>query len=138
MEPSAELPVSFDCQATAAVLRSGSHAALAGHAAAILTLFPFSRGGAPAWIAFGSLLLWSAAVYLGIRVQIDARLFELLASQPAEQLDRFLEAAGFRKHVQPRTISQRRRGALRLWRALLCAVAAQVALLLLAIFYGFA
>jgi hypothetical protein len=136
MEPSPELPVSFDCQATAAVLRCGSHAALAAHAAAILTLFPLSRGGAPGWIAFCS--LWSAGVYLGIRVQIDARLFALLASQPAEHLDRYLEAAGFRQHVQPRTISQRRRGALRLWRALLFAVATQVALLLLAIFVGFA
>jgi hypothetical protein len=136
METHAEFPASFDCQATAAVLRAGSSVAIAGHVAAIVTLFPISKDGPAAWIAFGSLLLWIAGVYLAIRVHIDARFFELLAVHPASQLDRFLEVAGLRKKILPGTISERRRGALRLWRALVFAVATQVALLLLAIFRG--
>ncbi len=124
---------SHDSQATAAVLHSGAGVALAGHAAAVLTVLPLSKGGVAAWVAMGSLLVWCAEVYLAIRVQIDARFFELLAAHPPEQLDRFLKEAGLRKQIAPRTIPERRRGALRLWRALVFAVAAQIALLLAAI-----
>jgi hypothetical protein len=124
---------SHDSQTTAAVLHSGAGVALAGHAAAVLTMLPLSKGGPAAWIAFSSLLFWCAAVYLAIRVQIDARFFELLAVHPPEQLDRFLEEAGFRKQIAPRTMPERRRGALRLWRALVFAVATQIVLLLVAI-----
>jgi hypothetical protein len=133
---------SHHSQATAAVLRSGASAALAGHAAAVLTLLPLSKGGPAAWIAVGSLLVWGVEVYLAIRVQMDARFFELFEAhhmeQSAEQLDRFLEAAGFRKNIPPRTMQERQRGALRLWRALVFAVAAQIALLLAAILYWLA
>jgi hypothetical protein len=76
---------SHDSQATAAVLRSGASAALAGHAAAVLTLFPLSKGGPAAWIAFGSLMVWAAGIYLVIRVQMDAQFFELLATPHVEQ-----------------------------------------------------
>jgi hypothetical protein len=129
---------SHDNQATAAVLRSGASISLAGHGAAVLTLLPLSKGGPAAWIAFCSLLVWSAGVYLAIRVQMDERFFELLAVYPAEQLDRFLEACGLRKNIPPRTILERQRGALRLWRALAFAVAAQIALVLFAVFYRLA
>jgi hypothetical protein len=129
---------SHDSQATAAVLRSGASAALAGHGAAVLALLPLSKGGPPAWIAFSSLLVWSATVYLAIRVRMDALFFELFAQHPPEQLDCFLEAAGFRKKIGPRTMQDRQRGAMRLWRALILAVAIQIALVLLAILYWLA
>lgn len=115
-------------------MHSGASIALAGHVAAIAALLPISKGGPAAWIAFSSLLVWSLGVYLAIRVQMDARFFDLLAIHPAEQLDRFLETAGFRKQIPDRTVAERQRGALRLWRALVFATATQIVLLFLAIF----
>jgi len=138
METHSERTTSLDCPATAAVLRSGSSIALAGYTSAIAALLPLSKGGPAAWIALGSLLVWSAGVHLAIRVNIDARFFEILAIHPAGELDRFLEETGLRKNVPPRTISERRRGALRLWRALVSVVAVQIALLLLAVVYWLA
>jgi hypothetical protein len=70
-------------------------------------------------------------VYLSIRVKMDARFFELLAVHSGEQLDQWLDTTGLRKNAAPRTIQERRRGALRLWRALVAAVAIEIALLLL-------
>jgi hypothetical protein len=133
MEMSAELPASFDCRATAAVLRSGVNVTLAGQIAAVMSVLPMWKGGAPAWIAYGSVLVWCVAVYLGIRVKIDAQFFELLGTHPAGQLDDWLKASGLRKNTRPRTIADRRRGALRLWRALVAVVTVQIALLLLAL-----
>jgi hypothetical protein len=122
----AEIPASFDCLATAAVLRSGGSVALAGHAAALMSVLSISRG----WIEWGALLVWCAVVYLSIRVRLDAQLFELLAQHPAEQLDLWLDAAGLRKHRSPRTMEERRRGAMKLWRALVVAVVIEIALML--------
>ena len=127
-----KMSAEFECGATAAVLRSGSIVALASHAAAVMSALLIPRGGPPAWIAFCSLLLWCAVIYLAIRIKIDARLFDLLATHPAEQLDEFLNITGLRKTTTSRTIAERRRAALRLWRALLLIVALQIALLLFA------
>jgi hypothetical protein len=126
MNMPAEIPASFDCVATAAVLRSGGSVALAGHAAALMSVLSLSRG----WIEWSALLVWCAVVYLSIRVRLDAQLFELLAQHPAEQLDHWLDAAGLRKHTSARTMEDRRRGAMRLWRALLVAVVIEIALML--------
>jgi hypothetical protein len=127
----AELSASFDCRATAAVLRSGSSVALAGHVAAVMSaLSPLS--GVPAdGIKCCSMLVWCAVVYFSIRVKMDVLFFELLAEDHcAELLDDWLDAAGLRKKAGPRTMEGRRRGALRLWRALVAAVAMQIALML--------
>lgn len=153
----AELSASFDCRATAAVLRSGSSVALAGHTAAVLSALSIVNagsavhGGPAAWIERCSMLIWCAVVYLAIRVKMDVLFFELLAldqsavdqsaadqgavGQSAEdhragQLDGWLDASGFRKNAGLRTIEERRRGALRLWRAMVAAVATQIALML--------
>jgi hypothetical protein len=122
-EPSA----SFDCLATAAVLRSGATIALAGHIAVVISVF----SGSIVWMKWCSVLVWCLIVYLAIRVKIDVRFFELLAVQPAEQLDTWLDTTGLRKSARPKTIQERRRGALRLWRALMAGVAIEIALLLL-------
>jgi hypothetical protein len=119
-----EVPDSFDCRATAAVLRSANSAVVAGHVAAVISALSLRSGG---WI---TLVVWCAVIYLSIRVRMDALFFELLAEHPAEQLDNWLNAAGLRKHRPPRTIQKRRRGALRLWRALLVAVGIEIALTL--------
>lgn len=128
-----EFPASFDCQATAAVLRSGSKLALAGHVAVAISVLSMWNGGAAGWIKWCSVLVWCAVVYLAIRVKIDALFFELLAIHAGEQLDEWLHATGLRKNTTPKTIPERRRGALRLWRALVAAVAAQIALMLLSL-----
>jgi len=99
---------------------------MAGHAAAVMSVLSISSA-----LKFCPLLVWCAVVYLAVRVKIDATFFELLADHPPEQLDTWLDAAGLRKNAQPRTIEQRRRGALRLWRALVAAVAVEIVLLLL-------
>jgi hypothetical protein len=129
MEMHTELSASFDCRATAAVLRSGSSVALAGHVAAVMSVL--SMGAA--WMTGCAVLVWCAGVYLAVRVKIDAQFFELLAVQPAEQLDDWLDAAGLRKKSGVRTIEERRRGALRLWRGLVGVVAVQISLVLLAV-----
>jgi hypothetical protein len=120
-----EVPDSFDCRATAAVLRSANSAAVAGHVAAVISALIIEK-----WSAKGSLLVWCVVVYLAIRVRMDALFFELLADHPAEQFDNWMKAAGLRKHTPPRAIQDRRRGALRLWRALLLAVGIEIALTL--------
>ena len=129
----AELPASFDCRATAAVLRSGSSVALAGHVAGLMSVLAMYHAGPPAWIACGALLVWCVVVYLSIRVKIDAGFFEVLATEQGDQLDAWLANTGLRKDTGPRTIAQRRRGALRLWRTLVAAVAIEVALALAAV-----
>jgi hypothetical protein len=132
----AELSASFDCRATEAVLRSGSSLALAGHTAAVMSVLSIGNGGSAAWIERCSMLIWCAVVYLAIRVKMDVLFFELLGEnqsaedQSAEQLDHWLDATRLRNNAGPRTIEQRRRSALRLWRALVAAVATQIVLML--------
>jgi hypothetical protein len=118
---------SFDCRATAAVLRSGKSAVVAGHVAAVISALSIRSGG---WIA---LLVWCAVIYLAVRVRMDALFFELLADHPAEQFDDWMKAAGLRKHASPRTIQDRRHGALRLWRGLIAAVIVEIALTLVGV-----
>jgi hypothetical protein len=127
MKMAAEIPASFDCRATAAVLRSGGSIALAGHAAAVMSVLLISKSQ---WTECCALLAWCAVVYLALRVRMDAQFFELLADNPAAPFDEWLDAAGLRKNSGPRTIEDRRRGALRLWRALVVAVAIEIALML--------
>lgn len=126
-----ELPVSFDCLATAALLRSGASLALAAHVTVVISVLSTWNAGPVAWIKWCSVLVWCLVVYLAVRVKMDARFFELLAVHPAEQLDAWLDIAGLRKSARPKTIQERRRGALRLWRALAAAVAIEIALMLL-------
>jgi hypothetical protein len=121
---------SFDCLATAAVLRSGKSAAVAGHVAAVISALSIRSGGR---VAMFALLVWCLVVYLAIRVRMDALFFKLLADHPAEQFDDWMNAAGLRKHASPGTIQDRRRGALRLWRGLIAAVIIEIALTLVGV-----
>jgi hypothetical protein len=127
----AEIPAAFDCSATAALLRSGGSISLAGHIAAVISVVTIGKAGSGVWIERGSLLVWCAIVYLTVRVKLDASFFELLTIHPAEQLDQWLDATGLRKSAPPRSTEQRRRGAMRLWRALVAAVAIEIALMML-------
>jgi hypothetical protein len=126
-----ELPASFDCLATAAVLRSGNIVAQAGHVAVVISALSILKRGPAPWIEWCSVLVWCSVVYFAIRVKMDSLFFEMLAVYPAEQLDQWLDAASLRKNARPRTIPERRRGALRLWRGLTAAVAIEMVLMLL-------
>jgi hypothetical protein len=117
-----EEEASFDCRATAAFLRSGGALAAAAHMAALMTIVLKPDPWAIA--------VWVAALYFGVRVRIDAEFFDLLATHPAQQLDNWLSTAGLRKNGGARSISDRRRGAMRLWWGLICSVVLQIALLL--------
>lgn len=127
MDMPAEPSASFDCRATSAVLHSGASVALAGHAAAFIAAVLLRSAG---WIALCALLVWCVVIYLATRVKMDAQFFELLADHPADQLDAWLATAGLRKNSSPRTIPERRRGALRLWRALAAAFTIEIAFVL--------
>jgi hypothetical protein len=131
----AEIPGAFDCKATAAVLKSGSAIAMAGHAAAIMSVLviasPIWKGGFGIWMESCSIAVWCVAVYLAVRVRIDGEFFELLANESADDLDAWLESAGLRKKSAARSVQERRRGALRLWRGLGLAVGVEIALMLL-------
>ena len=111
----------FDCRATSALLRSGRSVALAGHVAALICAV--MRPGA--WWALGA---WCVLVYFAVRVELDARLFEVLADHSPEALDAWLEDVGLRKNIGPRTLADRRRGAMRLWRGLLMALVVEIVL----------
>ena len=67
-------------------------------------------------------------VYFAVRVELDARLFEVLADHSPEALDAWLDEAGLRKNAGPRTLADRRRGAMRLWRGLLMALMVEIVL----------
>jgi hypothetical protein len=113
----------FDALAIAAVLRSGRITALAGHVGMVL----FALLRRPEWAVAIGFLAWLASIYLSIRVELDARFFVLLAEHDATELDRFLDASGFRKNAGPRSLDSRRAGAIRLWRALIAAVVVELA-----------
>ncbi len=123
----ADLQVEFDCRATSALLDTGGSLALAGHVAALVTLL--SPGTTPL-IKICSAVVWCAMVYGAVRVKMDCRFFELLAAYSGEDFDRWLEATGLRKAGLSRTIADRRRGALRLWRGLAMLVVAEIVLML--------
>jgi hypothetical protein len=131
-----ELRAPFDCLATAAVLRSGASVALAGHVAVLIAVLSMWNGGSGGWIKCCSVAVWCSVVYLAVRVEIDGRFFELLAVHPAEQLDRWLDTTRLRKNAPPKTIRERQRGALRLWRALVAVVVIEIALMLLGMIRG--
>ena len=118
----------FDCRATAAVLRSGSSVAFAGHVAALVCVL--ARPG-----SWWPLIPWCALVYFAVRVALDARLFELLSESPGEspdtgRLDQWMAAAGLRKQAGPRALEDRRRGAIRLWRGLVLSLVVEIVMVI--------
>jgi len=122
MKPEAE------CRVTASFLESGRvvcHASHCGAAMAGLGVLLARAAGARLLLA-GSLPFWLAGIYLGVRVAIDASLFQLLAGGAGDGWQALDEL-----RARPaRTLEERRGGAMRLWVCLLAAVAIQLALLM--------
>jgi hypothetical protein len=119
----------LECGITASFLDSGKLLMNAAHCAALI-----AGGGmllSDRRLLFAcSLICWPLVCYLGIRVAIDASLFRELANAPEEAvraLDEMLRVP------RARTFSQRSRGALRLWKRLIAAVAIQFAILAVAL-----
>ena len=115
----------FECAFTASFLSSGHVLSNVSNCAALMAaagiLFTHTR-----LLFAGSLLCWPLACYLAVRVAIDASLFQELAGAPADagrELDEMLRVP------KERTISERSRGALQLWKYLILAVAVQLAIL---------
>ena len=91
---------------------------------------------APAWLAALALFAGSIGCFLQLRLAFDARLFAGFAEgrQTPAQLDAALSALGLRKAVAPRSMQARCRGALRLLRVWLCALALALLLVLCLLF----
>ena len=112
-----------ECRATTALLSAARTIEYASHAAAILAGLSLS------YLTLVSLLPWLAVSWFSFRVRLDARLFEILADTPPEQLDAVLVNWGLIKSSRHRSIADRSLGARRLWRRQMAAFAVQVALL---------
>ncbi len=123
----------FRCTLTASFLNSGRVLANAGNAAAMVAGVGCVVAGPPGsrWVLAGSLLFWFAECWFAVRVAIDSSLFRVLAPDPEEagrQLDAMLPHRGAAT-VRERSLEDRTRGALRLWRKQIAALAVQFAAL---------
>jgi hypothetical protein len=124
----------FECAIAASFLSSGRVLAnIANCAALIAAAGSLLAHTLSARLLFAtSLLCWPVACYFGLRVSIDARLFRELARAPDEggqSLDDLLRAWGLGNAKSGRSLADRSRGALRLWKRLIAAVAVQLLVL---------
>jgi hypothetical protein len=112
----------IECGVVASILDSGATLANASHAAAVIAGFGVLAHPlvAAARFAFaGVILCWFAGCWLAMRVRIDASLFRMLTEEAAtrsRRMDELLLGWGFVKRPRERSIDERCRGALRLWR----------------------
>ena len=117
---------------TARLLRAVAHIRWLSAALTVLAAWRMSTGGAPPW-TIGAILLGSIAAYYGIRVSLDARLFDDVLSDriSTQELDAALRAFG--KTSTDRPWRSRCRGARRLVTLLAATVITQIAALSLAV-----
>lgn len=119
-----------ECGLTASFLRSGRVLSNFSHFVALIAAGAILQNHTRLWFA-GSFLCWPIACYFSVRVAIDESLFRELAASPvdaARALDEVLSRA-----PGQRTVSDRSRGALRLWKFLISAVVLQFLLLAVAL-----
>ena len=122
------LRAGFDCEVTAGFLESGRTLSNVGNAAAIVACIATS--GIPLAI---SLVAWLVESWFAVRVSIDRSLFHTLAAHPqdgADWLDELLVDWKLVKAAPSRSMPDRSRGALRLWRLQAAALAGQLVVLL--------
>jgi len=111
----------FECSVTASLLESGRVLASAGHAGAVIAGIgiAFARAPGVRMVFAASILCWLVECWLAVRVAIDASLFRDLALEPEDggkKLDALLMGWGFGRNLKERSIADRSRGALALWR----------------------
>ncbi len=124
----------FDAKVTASFLRSGRVVSNASNFAAVIAGFGLllGRPGAGRVLFAVSVATWLVAVYLGLRVAIDAGVFRDLTGEPelgVRGFDEWLRSRGLGKPVGNRPMEERSRGALRLWIRLMVVAAVQFAAL---------
>jgi hypothetical protein len=124
----------FDCKVTAGFLESGQTLSHIGNAAAVIAAlgFWYESFGASADALAVSLLLWLVQCWFAVRVAIDRSLFFTLAEngeESADWLDALLVDWKFLKSAKSRSLADRSRGALRLWRMQQAALVLQLAVL---------
>ena len=124
----------FDCKVTAGFLESGRTLSHVANAAALIAGigFWYESFGASADALIVSLFLWLVECWFAVRVAIDRPLFASLAEggeESPEWLDALLVSWGILKAARPRSIADRTRGALRLWRMQQVALMLQLAAL---------
>ncbi|MGA3028151.1 MAG: hypothetical protein ABSF98_25660 [Bryobacteraceae bacterium] len=105
----------FECRATASLLDSGQTLASTSRVAAVIAGVGLilTRSTVVQVASAVSMMCWLAGCYLAARVAIDASLFRQLADDPSERcrdLDEWLH------RDTERTLTDRTRGALALWR----------------------
>lgn len=110
------------------ILRSGAVISHAGHVLALLAGYGWFQTGR--WPLTFSLLAWLFHCYIALRVSIDAGLWQDLPGHEAE-LDAWLLRFGLRRRLSPRTLDERTRASLHLWKLQLAAFALQATLLAL-------
>jgi hypothetical protein len=105
----------FECGATASLLDSGRTLAHASHVAAVVAGVGviLAHAAVVRVVCAVSMSCWLAGCYFAVRVAIDASLFRELAGDPSERcrdLNEWLHSDA------ERTLADRNRGALALWR----------------------
>jgi hypothetical protein len=111
---------------TPSILRSGALIAQTGHVLALIAAYAWFQTHHAALPL--SLLTWLLHCYIALRVAIDAALFDSLPGHEA-QLDAWLLRFGLRRRLAPRSLDERIRASLRLWKLQLAACALQAILL---------
>ena len=122
-----QLRAGFDCEVTAGFLESGRTLSNVANAAAIIA--GISTSGV---LLVVSLAAWLVESWFAVRVAIDRSLFRTLAANPqdgADWLDALLVDWKLVKAATSRSMTDRSRGALRLWRMQAVALTVQLATL---------
>ena len=129
----------LDSRVAASFLESGGILANASDVAAVVAGFGTVAGhSAIAGLLFSSsMLCWLCECWFAVRVAIDASLFLRVADESEDgwrQVDEWINAFGFLRAREGRSVADRARGAVALWRRQAVALAIQFAILIAALF----
>jgi hypothetical protein len=124
----------FECRVTAAFLDSGKVLCGASHCAALMAAggLLLSHLLRERVLFAASMACWPVACFLALRVAIDAALFRELAGEASSgwrSFDELLRKWGLLRGSAERTVAERSRGAMKLWKRLIVIVVLQVAIL---------
>ena len=122
----------FECGVTASLLSSGRSLTTVSNCAAVVGAagILLAHSGTARAILVPPVLFWPVACYFSLRVAIDAALFRELALADQDNgtaLDELLRQRGLARGRLGRTISDRSRGAVKLWKRLIAITGIQVA-----------
>jgi hypothetical protein len=129
----------LDSRVAASFLESGGILANASDVAAVVAGFgTVAAHSAIAGLLFSSsMLCWLCECWFAVRVAIDASLFLRVADESEDgwrQVDEWINAFGFLRAREGRSVADRARGAVALWRRQAVALAIQFAILIAALF----